>query len=481
MKRTLFLSVALVATLLVAVGLPAAANAAPPANDDFTAAIAVSPPSTQSVDVRDATLESGEPGGWCWPLGGSVWYQLQPSEDVVVRISTSASQYFDHTVNAYHRTGSGLGGLSAMGCAYPWSQLTLQLAAGETYYVQAGQASWASGGALGLTFEVVPPPANDDFADARSVGGLPYSDSVDATAASVEADEPTPSCGYGQSSGTVWYAFTPSVSGSYSASSPWSGFTTQLAVYTGSDLSSLSQIGCRTFGQLLTFHADVGMTYYVQVGGLWGARGAVSFSIDVAPNPIANFGRNIFDPSTYDTVQFFDFSYDPAGVGIQTWSWSFGDGGTSTGQSPIHRYASDGDYEVTLTVTTPDGRTAFDSQSIQVRTHDVSIARINVPQSATVGQTRSITVGISNQRYAENVRLDLYRSSATGFVFVGSLTQSVPVRKGGRTTDFSINYTFTSDDAALGSVNFKAIATIVDHRDALPTNNEAVALPTRVR
>jgi hypothetical protein len=170
MKRTLSLSAALVAALLLAVGFPSAASAAPPANDDFTAAIAVSPPSTQSVDVAEATLEGGEPGGWCWPLGGSVWYQFQPSEDVVVRISTSASPYFDHTVNAYHQTGTGLGGLSEIGCAYPWSQLTLQLAAGETYYVQAGRASWASGGDLDLTFEVILPPPNDDFADARAVG-----------------------------------------------------------------------------------------------------------------------------------------------------------------------------------------------------------------------------------------------------------------------------------------------------------------------
>jgi hypothetical protein len=146
----------------------------------------------------------------------------------------------------------------------------------------------------------------------------------------------------------------------------------------------------------------------------------------------------------------------------------------------INKFAADGDYRVKLTVTTTDGRTASTTQTVRVRTHDVSIAKMTVPQSASAGQTRSIVVGLSNRRYAETVRIDLYRSTATGFVQFASSTQSVPVRGGNKTSDFAFNYTFTSDDAMLGKVTFKAVASIVNARDALPTDNEAISLPTKV-
>lgn len=38
-----------------------------------------------------------------------------------------------------------------------------------------------------------------------------------------------------------------------------------------------------------------------------------------------------------------------------SWSWNFGDGGTSTQQNPTHFYASPGNYNITLTVTTTSG------------------------------------------------------------------------------------------------------------------------------
>jgi hypothetical protein len=53
--------------------------------------------------------------------------------------------------------------------------------------------------------------------------------------------------------------------------------------------------------------------------------------------------------------------------------------------------------------------------------------------------------------------------------------------RGGRRLEAAHNsYTFTSDDAALGKVTFEAVATIVNARDALPADNTATALPTKV-
>src|SRR3954470_3483100 len=78
--------------------------------------------------------------------------------------------------------------------------------------------------------------------------------------------------------------------------------------------------------------------------------------------------RHATRPSTFDATQFCDVSYDPAQVGIQTWAWEFGDGGTAADLCPTHRYSADGEYTAKLTITTFDGRTASTSQAIPVQT-----------------------------------------------------------------------------------------------------------------
>ena len=74
--------------------------------------------------------------------------------------------------------------------------------------------------------------------------------------------------------------------------------------------------------------------------------------IDVQyPAPEAAFS---LDPAsgTYDlSVQFTDGSSGP----IDSWMWDFGDGSTSTEQSPQHVYTSAGTYSITLTVEGPGG------------------------------------------------------------------------------------------------------------------------------
>jgi hypothetical protein len=197
---------------------------------------------------------------------------------------------------------------------------------------------------------------------------------------------------------------------------------------------------------------------------------------------VAEFYTDPFDPSTFDMVNFNNTSYDPYCYWWcgQSASWDFGDGTTRTEWSPSHNYAVEGDYTVSLTVTTGDGRTASTSKNLQVRTHDVAITKFTVPQSARAGQTRSISVEVNNTRYPEQVQVDLYKSTVTGWEWVGSLQQYVPVRPSNRTTRFAFSYTFTQADAQVGRINFRAVAEIVGARDALPTNNEAISLPTKV-
>ncbi len=198
-------------------------------------------------------------------------------------------------------------------------------------------------------------------------------------------------------------------------------------------------------------------------------------------SPTADFYWYPSDPSTYDSVQFCDNSYDPAYYGFNAFWWDFGDGFSATGYCAYHQYAKDGTYTVWHKVQTTDGRTGEISKTVIVSTHDVAISKFTVPSSASAGQTKSLVVGVRNNLRDEVVQVDLYKSDPTaGYSWVGSSKQLVPVRSSNRTTDFTFNYTFTGADATVGKVTFKAVATIQNARDAIPGNNTVVSGPIKV-
>ena len=237
---------------------------------------------------------------------------------------------------------------------------------------------------------------------------------------------------------------------------------------------------------VITIPADgilvLGVTICCDAGFTEGGSGTYLLSVQefVSGPPVASFGFFPSDPSVFDIVQFFDFSFDPDGLGIQSQQWQFDDGTTGTGCCPTHQYAADGDYPVHLTVTTIDGRTGSTTQTVSVRTHDVAITKLAAPTSASAGQNKAIVVGIKNKRYPETVEVQLFKGVPGGFQFVGAVTQAVPLSSGNSTTGFNFTYTFTPDDASIGKVTFKAVANLVGARDALPGDNEAIAPLTRV-
>ena len=310
---------------------------------------------------------------------------------------------------------------------------------------------------------------------------LPFSEAVDTTAASSEPNEPLTPCQSLSLDRTAWYKFTPASDESITVNAG-NPSNTVVAVYTGSSVSNLSQVACHF--SFTTFHADAGTTYYIQTGieqGSGRTGTPIQFSVAATPPPTVNFGFFPSDPNTFDNILFIDFSSDPGGLGFSSWTWTFGDGTSSTGPSVSHQYANDGDYTVKLSVETPDGRSGEFSQTVSVRTHDVVIKKFTVPTSARSGQTRQISVGISNRHYPETVQVLVLRSVPNEQnALVGELTQQVPVLPTGRTATFNYNYTFSSADAAVGKVTFFAVANISGHKDALPSDNEAISLPTKV-
>ncbi|MGH7540346.1 MAG: hypothetical protein ACRELC_05055, partial [Gemmatimonadota bacterium] len=130
------------------------------------------------------------------------------------------------------------------------------------------------------------PPTNDDFADAIAVTEpLPYTDSQDTSEATSEAGEPgLADLGCGFIAATVWYSFTPSVDTIVAADTVGSDFDTILAVWEGSDIGSLTLVGCADDARgglqsTVPFLAEGGVEYHIQVGGFVGQGGALSFRV----------------------------------------------------------------------------------------------------------------------------------------------------------------------------------------------------------
>jgi len=67
--------------------------------------------------------------------------------------------------------------------------------------------------------------------------------------------------------------------------------------------------------------------------------------------PVASLVSNITTGTLPLSVQFVDSSTNSP----YSWAWSFGDGGVSTEQNPIHTYTTAGTYTVTLTATNAGG------------------------------------------------------------------------------------------------------------------------------
>ncbi|MEW6401524.1 MAG: PKD domain-containing protein [Chloroflexota bacterium] len=404
-----------------------------------------------------------------------------------LKVDMTDSSFSETQVSVFQATGPGFEGLSFINCGSFGNPVIFNVQAGSVYYFQGGTA-FGLGGDLHLNVYEMPPPANDHFSEATIISStLPFVDSIETAGTTVEAGEPTPSCGYFGLVGSAWYAFSPTESGSFSVRTSAS-FYTLTAVYSGDSLAGLTELGCTPFyGGPLSFPAVAGTTYYIQTGAMIPGdlqNGPLQIEFDVAPPPQAGFYYSPSYPSVFDSVQFYDSSSDPGGPGFQSFTWDFGDGTTSTDTYPTHKYAVDSDYTVEHSVTTIDGRTASTSQVVQVRTHDVTVTKIESPASSRTGRTATITVSVVNiTAYDETVIVQLYRSVAGGgFEWIGELTAEVPgAGNDRRPTRFTFSYTFSEGDAEIGKVIFRAEAAVANVTDAFPQDNVQLSALTRVK
>lgn len=101
--------------------------------------------------------------------------------------------------------------------------------------------------------------------------------------------------------------------------------------------------------------------------GFTGSTGGLSnlqqFCFSIIPGPVATNNSEI---CAGGDIEFTDDSYSALGE-VVGWEWDFGNGETSTDQSPgLITFAQPGDYTVTQTITDSEGCTASDNLEITV-------------------------------------------------------------------------------------------------------------------
>jgi PKD repeat protein/KaiC/GvpD/RAD55 family RecA-like ATPase len=118
-------------------------------------------------------------------------------------------------------------------------------------------------------------------------------------------------------------------------------------------------------------------------------RAPVASFVIIPQQPVAG-GTTIFNASD---------SYDLDGE-IISYQWDFGDNNVTIVSSPtvIHKYASFGNYTVTLTIVDNDG--SYDSSTLTLTVHNIDVAIVDVTVSTNevyFGQTVDITVVVKNE------------------------------------------------------------------------------------
>ncbi len=151
--------------------------------------------------------------------------------------------------------------------------------------------------------------------------------------------------------------------------------STDVATYLGTDGSmTVEWCGCPQSSSNYDIAADV-MRIRLQLVGPPSA-------------PVADFSGSPTSGAAPLTVNFTDQSTNSP----TSWSWDFGDGGTSTAQNPSHEYTSAGDYTVSLTAANAGGSdTATKTDYISVTPPAPVADFTGSPTSGTVPLTVNFT------------------------------------------------------------------------------------------
>ncbi|MFN7941137.1 MAG: IPTL-CTERM sorting domain-containing protein [Thermoanaerobaculia bacterium] len=136
----------------------------------------------------------------------------------------------------------------------------------------------------------VPPPivqgcsgsVNDDCADAIAITSAPFTDTRDTTCTGDEAGEPGSTCT--SQANSIWYTYSNPAEFAQivSISLEGSDFDTAIMIWSGT-CGAFTPVACNDdaigFQSVVSFVADPGVVYYIQVGGFAGDTGNLVFNL----------------------------------------------------------------------------------------------------------------------------------------------------------------------------------------------------------
>jgi hypothetical protein len=192
-----------IATLLVALAIPAAAAAAPPANDNRADAAQVpSFPSTTHGTTVEATVERLDPQvSECGQVEDTVWYRIHQAPDGLIVLSAQGNG-FAPVIRAYRQLRSSIQEVDcASAAAGGAASVSFESVRGASFLVLVGRRPGTADAEFDLKAELFLPPKND-----RRRGAAPLARAgVQGSTLGATTDEGDPK-GCGLAGGTVWYS-----------------------------------------------------------------------------------------------------------------------------------------------------------------------------------------------------------------------------------------------------------------------------------
>ena len=135
-----------------------------------------------------------------------------------------------------------------------------------------------------------------------------------------------------------------------------------------------------------TFILDGTYLVNLQVTNSNGCISSITIPVVVNRLPVADF---IADSACANGPTHFTDASNPNATTITSYNWTFGDGGTSTLQSPVHTYATYGIYNATLTIVNSNGCTH--SVTKQVVVHPNPVPAFTFSAASCIGNPVSFT------------------------------------------------------------------------------------------
>jgi hypothetical protein len=249
-----------------------------PANDQFANAILLG---TRSGQIEGTTLNAGiESAEPIYNEDASVWWRWKAPEDGKFYISANYEAAYGNLCVYSGRTLSELSVVELDAGESPWCSISVQK--DMEYFIATSNYSYESGPfVLHWTCEV---PPNDPFEQAIALSGASGSVSGMNINAGFEAGEPEHDDYYAPAA-SVWWTWRAPGRGQAEFATMGSDFDTELAIYTGANVSGLTKIVSNDDGydengdwlltSRVTFDTQPGMEYKIAVDGNVGDMGTI--------------------------------------------------------------------------------------------------------------------------------------------------------------------------------------------------------------